>query len=35
VLLMVAEEFADDLESGMFWGKPTVTCLWPATDVFQ
>jgi hypothetical protein len=34
-VLILTEEFAVDLGSCLCWGKSTVPCLCPATDVFQ
>ena len=35
LLLILTAEFAVDLGSSLCWGKPTVLCLRPATDVCQ
>jgi len=32
-VLILTEEFADDLGSCLSWEKPTLPCLWQLTDV--
>ena len=34
-LLPLTDEFAVDFGSVLCWEKPTTSCLWPLTDVFQ
>jgi hypothetical protein len=35
VVLILTEEFAVDLESCLHWGKLTLFCLWPVTEIFR
>jgi len=33
--MLLSEKFVINLGSDLRWGEPTLSCLWPVTDVFR